>query len=119
MTMTRLWVPTVVSRSQRNATRSAFVLHFHNDTHERCSPIAEDEDTEESAEEEGDYGSMEMSVTALSKPKKKVYEVDFEVLSSSDIDKTMAKEADLLCSMLGVEVSFCIVHAAGTRGVVV
>ncbi|KAG9010854.1 hypothetical protein FRB90_007571, partial [Tulasnella sp. 427] len=63
------------------------------------------EETDEESVEEGDYGSMEMSVTALSKPQKKVYEIDYEVLSSSDIEKSMAKEADLLCGMLGVDIT--------------
>lgn len=62
------------------------------------------EETEESEEEES-YGGMEMSVTALSKPKKKVYEVDFECLAASDIEKSMAKEADFLSNMLQVDIS--------------
>lgn len=78
------------------------------------SPSDGAEETEESEEEES-YGGMEMSVTALSKPKKKVYEVDFECLGASDIEKSMAKEADYLSNMLQVDVSLCNPCTAGTQ----
>lgn len=88
--------------------------HFLDDTDELHSPPGGAEETEESEEEES-YGGMEMSVTALSKPKKKVYEVDFECLAANDIEKSMAKEADFLSNMLQVDVSLCNPCTAGTR----
>lgn len=61
----------------------------------------EDDTPEES---DDDYGGMDMS-TNLAKPKRKVYEVEYESMSSEDMQKVMAKEADSLCGVLGVDVS--------------
>ena len=46
-----------------------------------------------------------MSVSGFTKPSKKVYEVEYECLSTTEIEKNMEKEASNLSSMFGVDVS--------------
>ncbi|KAG8863518.1 hypothetical protein FRB96_008258 [Tulasnella sp. 330] len=60
------------------------------------------EDTPE--ESDDDYGGMEMSMN-VSKPKRKVYEVEYDSMSTKDMNETMNKEAESLCGVLGVDIS--------------
>ena len=49
---------------------------------------------------------MEMSTSALNRPKRKAYEIDYDSLSVTDVEKTMAKEAEYISGMFQVDVSY-------------
>ncbi|KAG8963025.1 hypothetical protein FRC03_003521 [Tulasnella sp. 419] len=60
---------------------------------------------EEESDDDAGFG-MDMSVTTgAGKSKRKAYEIDYENLANEDIQKSMAKEAELLSSMLEVDIS--------------
>jgi hypothetical protein len=65
------------------------------------------ESTPDSADEGSDdgYAGMEMSTSALTKPKRKAYEIDYDSLSVADVEAIMTKEAEYISGMFSVDVS--------------